>query len=203
MVPGPGAPPVPWPRSLAGGDRLLTWVDSDVRIGEPEAGGRPVPDAPVGAVVARFDSGGPFAWPDEPTVWSAPSSGSLAFGINARAAHRPRGAARVVLVPLTDRVRRAYPPPAIGVRRAEGGLEVRFRDRAGFGLDRRSLAFHLTTSRGTRYRLAAWAPVGRGRVVLPLPPPISLSPGVHEMRAEIHDLLGNVGRSGVVRFDTP
>lgn len=198
----PVVAPTPYPRSLDTGERLIVRVEGAVRVANPGVGGRPVPDAPPGAVVARFAGSAPFAWPEEPTVWTAPSPGRLVFGLNVRPAHEPRGSARVIVTPLTDAVRRSHPPPAIAMERSGGSLTVRYRDRSGFGLDRRSLALHLETSRGTRYRLAAWAAPGERRSVLPLPPPVPLPPGVHEIRAEITDRLGNVARSGPLLFAT-
>ncbi|MDX1623668.1 MAG: hypothetical protein R3199_06775 [Gemmatimonadota bacterium] len=198
----PVVTPTPYPRSLDAGERLIVRVEGAVRVTNPGAGGRPVPDAPPGAVVARFAGSAPFAWPREPTVWTAPGPGRLVFGLNVRSAHEPRGSARVIVTPLTDAVRRSHPAPAIAMERSGGSLTVRYRDRSGFGLDRRSLALHLETSRGTRYRLAAWAAPGERRTVLPLPPPVPLPPGVHEIRAEITDRLGNVTRSGPLLFAT-
>lgn len=202
LVVSPGST-VAYPRPLATGERIVVRSRSAVEAEDPGAGGRPVPDAPVGAVIARFGGGPPFAWPEGRTVWTAPWRGRLTFELNGRPAHRPGGRARVVVVRLTDAARAAFPAPTVDVERGQGGIVASYRDVAGFGLDLRTLALHVETSHGTRYRLAPWAPVGEERTVLPLPPPVSLPPGVHTISAEITDRLGNVARSTAVRFDGP
>ncbi len=197
------AAPVGYPQTLAAGDRVAVWVEGRVRATVPDAGGLPVPDAAPGALVARFGSSGAFAWPERPIVWTAPRAGGLSFGVNARSAHGPSGEARVVVVPLDPASRAAFAAPEVRLERTGGGFLVTWRDRAGFGVDRRTLALHLVDSHGTRIRLAAWAPAGEGRAVLPLPPPVDLPPGIHTLSAEITDGVGNTGRSAAVRFGWP
>jgi len=82
---------------LAAGERIVTWAIRGVAIANPDAGGLPAPDAAPGDVVARFDEGAPLAWPVEPTVWTASRDGRVSFGLNARPAHGPEGAGRVVV----------------------------------------------------------------------------------------------------------
>lgn len=196
------AAPVVWPRMLAAGESVVVWVEGRVRAGVPDAGGLPVPDAPAGALVARFGASGAFAWPDGPVVWTAPAAGALAFGVNARAAHSPEGELRVVIARL-EAARSAFPPPEVRLERSGPSIRVAWRDRAGFGVDRRTLALWLEDAHGTRYRLAAWAPAGEGVAVLPLPPPVDLPPGIHTLSAEITDRLGSAGRSSSIRFGWP
>lgn len=200
---GIDAAPVALGRALAAGSGVAVWVEGGLRTGVPDAGGLPVADAAPGAVVARFGASGAFAWPARPVVWTAPSAGVLAFGVNARPAHAPSGEARIVVVPLDAVTRAAFPQPEIQVHRTGAALTATWRDRAGFGVDRRSLALWVEDAHGVRTRLAAWAPVGEGRAVLPLPPPIDLPPGVHTVTAEITDMLGNTGRSAPLRFGWP
>lgn len=189
---------IPYP--LATGDRIVVWVESDVEAERPGAGGLPVPDAPAGAVVARFGGRPPFAWPDGPIAWTAPAAGRLAFGLNGRPAHGLHGPARVVVARLDDPGRAAFAPPAIELERVEGGVAVRWTDRAGFGVDARTLSFRLTTSHGTVYDLGPWGPLGAGYAVLPLPPPIPLPPGVHTLSATITDRLGNRATRSTIAF---
>lgn len=195
-----------WSRPLEAGDRVVAWVEGRVRAGRPDAGGRPVPDAPAGAVVARFGSSAAFAWPVGRTVWAAPAAGRLAFGLNGRPAHELEGTARVILVPLGaegSAAQSAFERPILALDRVEGGVRARYADRAGFGLVPRSLSLTLTTSHGTVYYLGPWVPPGARETTLPLPPPgIDLPPGVHTLTATITDRLGNVSPPASLRFDT-
>jgi hypothetical protein len=201
-----GVPAVPYDRTLATGEGIAVRVENEVVIGRPGIEARPVFDAPVGAVVARFEGSGVFAWPERPFVWTAPSPGRLVFGINAYGAHEPRGRARVVAVPLGSQgsgVARAFPSPLIELERVPQGVVVHFSDRAGFGIVPSTLRLTLTTSRGTEYRLAPWATPGEIDTFLPLPPPaIDLPPGVHTLSATVEDWLGNVSEPATIAFDT-
>lgn len=177
-----------------------------MEVGRPEAGGAFVPDARPGDVVARFEGSVPFAWPMEPTVWTAPRDGVLSFGIHARLAHEPRGTARVVVVPLGregSAVQRAFEPPVLALDRVDEGVRVRYVDRAGFGLDRGTLALTIRTARGAVHSVKPWAPVGRESTVLPLPPPgLDLSPGTHVLEVTIRDRLGNPSPAQRFVFDS-
>lgn len=193
--------------SLAEGERVAVWVVSEADLGNPGATGRPVPDAPAGAVVASFAGGPPFAWPHGPVVWTAPQAGRLAFGVNAIADHDVSGSARVVVKPLgrlDSEAQRAFAAPAIALERAPGGAIARYRDRTGFGLAPTTLRFILTTSRGVMYHLSAWARPGERETFLPLPPPdLTLPPGVHSLTATVLDRIGNAAPSAEIAFDTP
>ncbi|MBW3661052.1 MAG: hypothetical protein KY397_05390 [Gemmatimonadetes bacterium] len=188
--------------ALAAGESVAVWVARDVEVGEPGVGGRPVPDAPVGAVIARFGDSGPFAWPIEPTVWTAPAAGRLAFGLNGHAGHEMEGEAVLAVARLDAGTLRAFPPPAVELERVENGVRARWTDRAGFEVDRRTLAFRLTTSHGSVYALGSWVPAGRSQVFLPLPPPVDLPPGVHTLAVTITDRLGNMAPPATIAFDT-
>jgi hypothetical protein len=200
-----GVPAVPYDRTLATGEGIAVRVENEVVIGRPGIEARPVLDAPVGAIVARFEGSGVFAWPDRPFVWTAPSPGRLVFGINAYGAHEPRGRARVVAVPLGSQgssVSRAFPPPLIQLERVPQGVVVHYSDRAGFGVVPSTLRLTLTTSRGTEYRLAPWATHSERETFLPLPPPaIDLPPGVHTLSVTVEDWLGNVSEPATIAFD--
>ena len=187
--------------SLATGESVVVWTETDVEVGAPDVGGRAVPDVEVGALIARFAGSAPFGWPTGPTVWTAPDTGRLAFGINGHVGHRMEGVAKV-RVASVETVRPAFAPPSVELDRTGGAVRVRWRDRAGFGIDRKSLSFRLTTSHGTVYHLGAWAPVGERGAVLPLPPPVSLPPGVHVLSATIADRLGNRSTRSTITFDT-
>lgn len=194
------------PLTLEAGERIVTWAISGASVARRDAGGVPVPDAPPGDVVARFADGPAFAWPVEPTVWTAGRAERLSFGLNAREAHAPEGVGRVVVVRLGSDgsdVQRAFEPPRIMVERVDGGVAVRYADGAGFGLDRGSLRVTVRTARGVVYAMRPWAPVGEGSTVLPLPPPgIDLSPGAHLLEAVIGDRLGNVSLPATIVFDS-
>ncbi|MFN2419906.1 MAG: hypothetical protein ABR527_00785 [Gemmatimonadota bacterium] len=202
-----GVPSVAYERFLVEGERLAVWVENEVEVGRPGLEGRPVPDATLGSVVARFEGSGVFAWPERPFVWTAPGSGLLVFGVNAYGAHEPRGGARVVVVPLgpvgTD-APGAFPPPLIELERVPQGVVARYADRPGFGVVPSTLSLTITTSRGVEYRIAPWVNTGSRDTFLPLPPPdIPLSPGVHALSATVQDWLGNAAPPAHLTFDTP
>lgn len=193
--------------ALAGGERVAVWTDSDVRLAAPEAGPPPVAEGAPGELIARFAGSGAFAWPREPVVWTAPRTGRLVFGLNTWPAHGARGEARVLVVRLGAAGR---PPPAgfatpwVELARVPGGVVVRYRDGAGFGLDRKSLRLTLTTAHGTRVRLAPWAEPAAAETTLPLPPPgVPLPSGIHTLSATIADRLGNEAPPATITFDAP
>jgi hypothetical protein len=201
-----GAGGVDW-RPLSGGERIATWVVGRVEVGNPAATGRPVPDAPPGAVVASFGGGRPFAWPDGKVVWTAPRAGRLTFGLNALPEHALGGAARIVVVALGTQGsegQRAFPAPAIDLERAAGGALARYSDRAGFGVAPSTLRLTVTTNRGVTYHLSSWARPGERETFLPLPPPgIDLPPGVHRLYATVLDHMGNAAPAAEISFEAP
>lgn len=194
------------PIALEAGERIVSWAIEGVAVERPEVGGRFVPDARLGDVVARFAGSAPFAWPIEPTVWAASRAGSLAFGLHARSLHEPRGVGRIVIVRLGHEgsaIQAAFEPPVLALDRVPAGVRVRYADRAGFGLDRGTLALTVRTARGVVYSMKAWAPVGADSTLLPLPPPgIELPPGTHVLEATISDRLGNASRVASFVFDS-
>lgn len=202
-----GVPSVAYARTLAVGERIAVWVENDVEIGRPGLEDRPVPDATLGAVVARFEGSGVFGWPERPFAWTAPGSGRLVFGINAYGAHEPRGRARVVVVPLGppgSEAPLAFPPPSIELERVPQGIVARYADRAGFGIVPSTLRLTVTTNRGIEHQLAPWATPGPRDTFLELPPPgVTLPPGVHALSATVEDWLGNAALPARLVFDTP
>lgn len=191
--------------SMAAGEQVATWIPGAPEPANPGLVAGPVGDVPLGEVIARFQGGRWFAWPREPFVWTAPSPGELAFALNGWPAHGLTGAVRVIVVPLGSsrgRAREAFAPPVIALDRVDGGVRVRYTDRAGFGLDLKSLHFTLTTSRGVVFHLAPWVAVAERETVLPLPPPgIPLLPGIHSLGVTIEDRLGNATSPAVLVFD--
>lgn len=191
---------------LEAGERIVSWAIEGVPVERPDAGGAFVPDAPAGDVVARFAGSGPFAWPVEPTVWTAARRGSLSFGLHARAAHEPSGAARVVVVRVGaegSAVQGVFEPPELDFDRVADGVRVRYADRAGFGLVRGTLTLTIRTARGTVYSMKPWTRVGPESTLLPLPPPgIELPPGPHVLEATIRDRLGNASPVATIVFDS-
>ena len=201
-----GTPSV-YTRYMVGGDRIAAWVENEVEIGRPELEGVPVPDARLGAVVARFEGSGVFEWPERPFVWTAPRTGRLVFGINASGIHEARGHARVIVVPLIPpggAAFLAFPAPRIELERVPGGVLARYADRAGFGVVPSTLRIVLTTSHGVEHRLAPWTTPGDWDTFLPLPPPgITLPAGVHSLSATVQDWIGNAAPSARLTFDSP
>ena len=202
-----GVPSVPYVRPLVTGEQLAVWVESRVDLSRPGAKARPVSEARPGAVVARFEGSGVFAWPERPFVWTAPGPGRLVFGINAYDVHEPQGRARVLVVPLGlpgSDARRAFPPPWIDLERVPRGVVVRYADRAGFGVLPSTLRLTVRTNRGVEHRLVPWTAPGARETFLPLPPPnLPLPPGVHELAATLEDWLGNAAPPARLAFDTP
>jgi hypothetical protein len=193
--------------TLATGERIAVWVESEVEVGNRDFGPGPVEDGAVGDVIARFGSSGAFAWPANPTVWIAPRAGALVFEVNAYPAHRAHGEAEVAVLRLGQLGApppMGFEPPLLQLDRASGGARARWSDRAGFGVEPATLLFELTTSHGTVYRLDSWVRPGPTEVTLPLPPPgLALPPGVHTLTATIEDRLGNASPPSTIRFDTP
>jgi hypothetical protein len=191
--------------TLAAGERIAVWVRGAARAADPDAAPLPVGEARPGEVVARFGGGRWFAWPEEPVVWTAPAPGRLEFALNGSTAHGLDGAADLVLVRLGGPGRvppEAFPPPSITLERVTGGVEARYRDRGGFGLDPKTLRFTVETARGVRIQMAPWSPVGPEATVLPLPPPgIPLTPGIHRLSVTVTDRVGRDAPPAAIVFD--
>lgn len=191
--------------ALAEGERIAVRVAGAARAGDPDAAPAPVGEAALGEVVARFGASRWFAWPREPVVWTAPEAGELVFALNGRPSHRLEGEAEVVLARLGRPGMPppvGFPPPAVTLERVASGIEVRYRDRAGFGLDVKTLRFVVRTARGIEYHLRSWVAPGAGATVLPLPPPgISLPPGIHTLSVTITDRLGGRAPPASLVFD--
>lgn len=190
---------------LGHGERIAVWVEGRARAEDPGAAPVPVGEAALGEVVARFGGGRWFAWPREPVVWTAPGTGQLVFALNGHPSHRLDGDADVALVRLGrpgEAPPEGFAAPAVTLERTSGGIRVRYRDRAGFGLDVKTLRFVLVTSRGIRYHLAPWVPPGPGLTALPLPPPdIPLPPGIHTLSVTITDRVGTEAAPASLVFD--
>lgn len=191
--------------ALDAGERIAVWVEGDVRVDDPDAGPVPVGEAAPGEVVARFGPGRWFAWPSQPVVWTAPAPGELVFALNGTPSHGLNGDADVTVARLGGHGEpppAGFPAPAMSLERTAAGIEVRYRDRAGFGLDVKTLRFVVATSRGTVYHLASWAPPGSGATALSMPPPgIPLPPGIHTLSATITDRVGNEALPATLVFD--
>lgn len=189
---------------LEAGEAIAVWVDGDVSLVVPRRVELPVADAGPGEVIARFAGGSPFAWSPNPVVWTAPHAGRLEFTLNAAPDQAIDGEADVTVVRLTSSdVRAAFEPPVLTLERVEGGVRARYDDRAGFGLDTRTLRFTVTASDGSVVSIAPWAPVGARSTKLPLPPSgITLPAGVHRLSATITDRVGNDAVPAVVLFDS-
>ncbi len=180
-------------------------MEGKVRVANSGAGPGPVGEAPIGDVIARFEGGRWFAWPRERFVWTAPRAGELALALNGRSAHGIEGAVEVVMIrlgPLGSPARVAFEPPTITLDRVSGGVRARYADRAGFGLDSKSLRFTLTTAHGGLFHLGSWVTGGKRETVLPLPPPgVSLPAGVHKLTGTITDQVGNDAPPATLTFD--
>lgn len=191
--------------TLAAGERIAVWIRGAARAADPGAAPLPVGEARPGEVVARFGGGRWFAWPEEPVVWTAPATGRLDFALNGSTAHDLDGAADVVVVRLGGRgsaAPEAFPPPSVTLERVTGGVEARYRDRSGFGLDPKTLRFTVETARGVRIQMAPWSPIGPEATVLPLPPPgIALPPGIHRLSVTVTDRVGRDAPPATIVFD--
>ena len=191
--------------ALTAGERIAVWVRGAARAADPGAAPLPVGEASPGEVVARFAGGRWFAWPREPVIWTAPEAGRLDFALNGSTAHELEGEADVVLVRLGgpgSSPPEGFPPPRVTLERVTGGVEARYRDMAGFGLDAKTLRFTVETSRGVRIQMAPWSPVGREATVLPLPPPgIALPPGIHRLSVTVTDRVGRDASPATIVFD--
>ncbi|MGH7572503.1 MAG: hypothetical protein ACREMK_11770 [Gemmatimonadota bacterium] len=191
--------------ALSAGERIAVWVEGQAHANDPDAAPVPVGEAALGEVVARFGAGRWFAWPRKPVVWTAPEAGELVFALNGRSSHRLEGEADVALTRLGgpgDPLPEGFAAPTVTMERTPDGIEVRYRDRAGFGLDVKTLRFLVATSQGVEYHLAAWVPPGPGVTALPLPPPgIPLAPGIHTLSVTITDRVGNEAPPATLVFD--
>lgn len=191
--------------TLTAGERIAVWTRGAARADDPEAGPLPVGEAASGEVVARFAEGRWFAWPREPVIWTAPTEGRLDFALNGSTAHGLEGEAEVILVRLGgpgSAPPDAFPAPSVTLERVADGIEARYRDRGGFGLDTKTLRFTVETERGDRIQMAPWAPVGREATVLPLPPSgIALPPGIHRLSVTITDRVGRDAPPATIVFD--
>ena len=192
--------------TLTAGERIAVWIRGAARAANPGAAPLPVGEAAPGEVVARFAGGRWFAWPRAPVVWTAPTPGRLDFALNGSTAHELDGTSDVVLVRLggpETSPPEAFPAPFVALERVTGGVEARYRDRAGFGLDSRTLRFTVETSRGVRIQMAPWAPIGREATVLPLPPPgLALPPGIHRLSVTVTDRVGRDAPPATIVFDS-
>lgn len=198
--------PTPGARlTLEAGERIAVWVEGEARAREPDAGPVPVGEAAAGEVVARFAGGRWFAWPREPVVWTAPAPGELVFALNGTPSHELEGDAEVTAARLggpDEPPPDGFAAPTVTMERTADGIEVGYRDRAGFGLDRKSLRFVVATSQGVVYHLASWVDPGPLTTVLPMPPPgIPLPPGIHTLSVTITDRIGNEARPATLVFD--
>lgn len=191
--------------TLMAGERIAVWTRGAARADDAGAGPLPVAEAASGEVVARFAGGRWFAWPREPVVWTAPAAGRLDFALNGSTAHELEGEAQVTLVRLGgpgSAPPEVFPAPSVTLERVADGIEARYRDRGGFGLDVKTLRFTVETEREDRIQMAPWAPVGREATVLPLPPPgIALPPGIHRLSVTITDRVGRDAPPATIVFD--
>lgn len=191
--------------TLAAGERIAVWTRGAARAADPGAGALPVGEAAPGEVVARFAGGRWFAWPREPVVWTAPAAGRLDFALNGSTTHRLEGAAEAVLIRLGgpgSSPPEGFPPPSVTLERVAGGVEARYRDGAGFGLDSKTLRFTVETSRGVRIQMAPWSPIGAEATLLPLPPPgVALPPGIHRLSVTVTDRVGRDAPPATIVFD--
>jgi hypothetical protein len=205
QVPAGGAPAA-LPLALAAGDRLVIEAEGRVAGAVADSAG----GIGAGALVGRFAGGPPFLIGTGSLVWSAPSEGELAFDVMPRAGRRLTGAytVRVLAIgPRDDPRQRSFPAPSIAfLPRTVGGpfLAVRYADRAGFGLDLKTLKVILDTAAGQRFVLSSGFVTEPAGATLAAPPPdVALPPGVHRVRATIGDALGNVSPAAEIFLDQP
>jgi hypothetical protein len=195
-----------FPIQLAPGDRLVIEAYGSVEGAAPDTAGDIFP----GALVGSFAGGPPFLVGTGRLLWSAPSGGRLAFDVKQRAGRKLEGGytVRVLAIgPRGDPRQRGFPPPSIAfLLRAAGGpiLAVRYADRAGCGLDLKTLQVILDSDAGERFVLSAGFMAEADGATLPaLPPDAQLPPGVHRVRATIGDALGNVSPAAEIFLDQP
>ncbi|MBA2566037.1 MAG: hypothetical protein H0V09_11540 [Gemmatimonadetes bacterium] len=200
------ADPVPYPGRLEAGERLLLDVDGSVRGFEPDSGGA----IPGGALVASFDGGPVFLVGTGRLLWTAPAAGRLSFAVLPRLEGELAGDYRVQVTELGrrgDSRGRRFPPPAVEFReRAAGGplLELSYADRAGTGLDRKTLKVFADGQDGRRVVVSPYfTPGARGAKLESLPRGIELPRGIIRVTATISDGLGNVSAPAIVLLDRP
>jgi hypothetical protein len=198
--------PVGLPFELARGDRLLIEAHGSVSgaVADPAGG------IGAGDLVGRFASGPPFLVGTGPLVWSAPSAGELAFDVMRRSGRTLDGGytVRVLAIgPRGDPRQSAFPAPTIAfLPRTAGGpfLALRYADRAGFGLDLKTLTVVLDADAGQRFVLSSgFDAEPTGASLMAPPPEVVLPPGVHRVRATIGDALGNVSAPAEIFVDQP
>ena len=199
-------PPVALPFELAPGDRLLIESGGGVDGGAADPWG----GIGAGALVGRFVQGPPFLVGTGPLVWSAPSAGTLVFDVMRRPGFKLAGGYTVRILaigPRGDPRQSAFPSPTIAFLPRRSGdpfLALRYADRAGFGLDLKTLTVVLETEAGQRFVLSDGFEVeATGATLTALPPEIVLPPGVHRIRATIGDALGNVSMAAEIFVDQP
>ncbi|MFN2433360.1 MAG: hypothetical protein ABR599_11210 [Gemmatimonadota bacterium] len=203
------AQPVPY-ASLEEGERVIVEVEGGVRgPASALAGGiRP------GALVGLFEAGPPFlvavpATEGTRLLWTAPADGRLAFAVEPAGAGELSGGYDLRITELGrrgDARQRRFPAPWIGFlpRTPDALVTLAFEDRAGFGLDRRTLKVFLDTERGRRFVLSDAFDIGaRGARLTALPPEVVLPPGVHRVSATIGDALGNTSPPAMIFLDRP
>ena len=187
LVPASAAAPTAT-LSLAAGERIAVWVESDVEVGDPDVGPGPVGDAAVGEVIARFATSGAFAWPQRPVVWIAPSAGALAFDVRIPGAPGRGEPSRELRLGSSGRrlrrVRATAPQdrPACRAEHVRSGPPSGSRGRPATLLPGSRPRTGVTT--GSRVR-----PGPRSHVPLP-PPRSSGSPGCHTLTARSRQLGG-------------
>jgi hypothetical protein len=210
--------PVVHPAALSAGERLLIEVGGEVQGFEPDSAG----GISVGALVASLDGGPPFLVGGPPSyagvqegaeagklLWTAPSAGRLAFAV-APGNRELAGGYTVRVEPLGPRGdprQRRFPAPWITFTppsETAAFLEVRYGDRSGFGLDRKTLQVIVDTERGERFVLSPYFQADPGIATLDaLPPEVNLPPGVHRVTAAIGDALGNASIPAEIFLDEP
>lgn len=196
---------MPYPVDLAPGDRLVLESKGSVDGFAADSSGA----IPGGALVARFEDGPPFLVGTGRLLWTAPRAGRLAFSVEQRGAGDVSGGYDVRVTPLGppgDRRQRGFPPPTLRFLPASKAavLALAYEDRAGFGLDLRSLKVFLDTRDRRRVVLSPYFTVGSDRAVLrALPSDVDVPAGLHSVTATIADALGNVSAPAVVFLDRP
>jgi hypothetical protein len=199
--------PVPYPAELATGERLVIEVEGAV-----SAGGRDPAGAGIdpGALIASFAGGPAFLVGTGRLLWTAPAAGQLVFAVEPDPSRRLSGDYRLRVLPIGPRGdprQREFPPPRIAfLPRTAGGplLALRYEDRAGFGLDLKTLQLILDAEGGERVVLTPYVTTDpAGAVLRELPPDVRIPPGVHRVRATIGDALGNVAPPAEVFLDRP
>lgn len=198
--------PVPYPADLATGERLVIEAEGGVGAGERDPAGGIDP----GALIASFAGGPAFLVGTGRLLWTAPAGGRLAFAVEPDPSRRLGGDYRLRVLsigPRGDPRQRDFPPPRIAfLARTSGGplLALRYEDRAGFGLDLKTLQVILDAESGERVVLTPYVMADRtGAALRQLPTDVRIPPGVHRVRATIGDALGNAAAPAEVFLDQP